>query len=109
MNLAVVSAAEWDSELITDLTPECRMLREPQVMGIARPAPADQAGLGGDEFDVILVAYPARLRQSQLALVDANRLRDWIGYCGEGPIRHRRLSFGRRRRKIFRDIFCGTI
>jgi hypothetical protein len=48
VNRAVVHAAEWDSEFIAGLAPECARLRVSQVVGIGRRAAADQASLLGD-------------------------------------------------------------
>jgi hypothetical protein len=47
------------------------VLREAKVMGICRPAPANQTRLFGYEFDVLLVTKAARLGMGQPALVDA--------------------------------------
>jgi hypothetical protein len=44
MELAVVAAAQRDGELVAHLAPERTMLREPKMMGICRPASANQTG-----------------------------------------------------------------
>ena len=62
VHLAMMAAAQRDDEFVAHLAPERRMLREPKVMGIRRPAPTDQTGLFGHEFDVGLVPKPTRLR-----------------------------------------------
>ncbi len=55
MNLAMMSAAQGDSELVADLTTERPALGKAQVMGIARLAAADQARSdhesGGRQFE----------------------------------------------------------
>ena len=63
MNLAVVRAAQWDRELVTDFAPECAQLSKANVVAIRGAAAADQARLPRDEFEVVLVADPARLRK----------------------------------------------
>ena len=61
MDLAMMAAAERDRELIADLAAQRPMLGEAQMMGIGRPAAANQTGLLGDKPNVVAVAYPARL------------------------------------------------
>ena len=63
-------SAQRDSELITDLAAEGRVLCEPQVMGIRRSPAANQARLLGDVSDVISVPNPARLGEGEGAFVD---------------------------------------
>jgi hypothetical protein len=71
MNFAVVSATQWDGELIADLAPECPALGKSEVVGIRGSTTANQTRVLGDRFDVIPVANPAWLRQCQHALIDA--------------------------------------
>jgi hypothetical protein len=71
MNGSVVRPAERDSELVAHLAAERAWLHEAEVMGIGWLATADQAGLGGDEPKVLLVAIAPRLGDGQDALVDA--------------------------------------
>src|ERR1700683_479341 len=75
VNLTMVTAAQGDGELIANLAPQCRVLREPKVMAVGRPAAAYQTSLRGNVFDVIPVTNPARLRERQNALVDGSRPR----------------------------------
>ena len=70
VDLAMVSAAERDGELIADFATECPPLREPQMVGIRGLAAADQARLLGHLSDVLSVPNPAGLRQGQGPLVD---------------------------------------
>ena len=57
----MMAAAQRDDEFVAHLAPERRMLREPKVMGVRGPAPTNQTGLFGHEFDVVLVPKPTRL------------------------------------------------
>jgi hypothetical protein len=80
MDLAMVSSAQWDGELVTHLAAERRVLREAQVMGVRGSAAANQARLLGNEPDVIPVANPARLRQRQHAYRPPwTATSDWAG------------------------------
>jgi hypothetical protein len=65
MDLTVVSATERDSKFVADLAAKCRWLREPQVMGVGRPATTDQTGLPGNRFDMPPVANASWYRQGQ--------------------------------------------
>ena len=70
---AVVGAAERHHEFVADLAAERPRLGEAQVVRVGRLAAADQAGLLGDEPQVLLVAVALGLRQREHALVDAGR------------------------------------
>ena len=66
VQLSMVDTAHRDSELVTDFAPERAGLGKAQMMGICGRTAAHQAGLGGDELAVVLVAqtdglgrYPA--------------------------------------------------
>src|ERR1700722_16582062 len=52
----MVQATDRHRELVADLAPEGAGLGKTQVVGINGRAPADEAGLVGDEFAVVLVA-----------------------------------------------------
>ena len=67
----MMAPAQRHGELIADLAAERAMLREAQMMGVCRPAPANQTRLFGHEPDVLLVTKAARLGMGQPALVDA--------------------------------------
>jgi hypothetical protein len=56
MDLTVVSATEWDGELVANLAAKRRWLRKAQVMCIGGAATADQTGLLGDRFDMLPIA-----------------------------------------------------
>ena len=71
----MMAAAQRHGELIADLAPECAVLREAQMMGICRPAAANQTRLFGHEPHVIPVTNAARLGIGQMGLIDA---------CGPG-------------------------
>ena len=71
MHLAMMPSAQRHGELVAGLAAERAMLREAKMMGICRPAPANQARLFGHEPDVLLVTKAPRLGVGQPALVDA--------------------------------------
>jgi hypothetical protein len=58
MELAMVTAAERHRGLVADLATERALLRKPQIMWICRLAPADKAGMGGNELQMIAVTQP---------------------------------------------------
>ena len=64
MQLAVVTAAERDRELIAHFEADRSWLRKTQMMWIGRLSSADQTRLCGDEFQVRLVTQSLRLAQS---------------------------------------------
>jgi hypothetical protein len=70
MQLSVMTAAERHREFIADFHADPPWLSKTQMMRIARLPPADQAGLGGDEFQVRLIAQPLGFGDRELALVD---------------------------------------
>ena len=70
MHFAMVAATERDRELIADLAPQRRALREPQMMGVAGLTTANQTRLLCHVADVIPVANPARFGEGKRALVD---------------------------------------
>ena len=75
MNLAVVSAAERDGELVADLATERLRLAKAEVMRVSRLAAADQAGLGGNKSQMSLVAKAFWLSEGENAFVDLLRSR----------------------------------
>ena len=101
----MVPSTQGDGELIADLAAERPALREAQMVGIRRSATANQARLLGHISDVIAVANPARLRQSQHALIDHLRSRPVLRLLGwMRAVRSQRLlNFVRRLRLI-----CGA-
>jgi hypothetical protein len=48
MHFAMMSAAEWDRELVAHLAAKRRRLRKSQVVGIGRTTAADQTWLFGN-------------------------------------------------------------
>jgi len=95
MQFAMVSAAERDGELVTDLAAERSALCEAEVMGVGRLPFADQAGLLRDVTEVIAVADAPRLGEGECGFVDGftgSRLalpllsfnRDGFAGCGSG-------------------------
>ena len=77
MDLAMVSSAQRDRELVADFAAKRPALGETQMVGVTGLSAADQTCAPGDEFDVLSVANPPRLRDSQNALVDN---------CGPRPL-----------------------
>jgi hypothetical protein len=86
VHLSVVSATQWNGELIADLAGKGPALRKAQVVGIARLAAADQARLPGHILHVIAVPHPAGFREGQRTFV--NRLRAGFGpwWPGNEPL-----------------------
>ena len=73
MQLPMVTAAERDSELITDFQTDRSWLRKSKMMRIGRLSPADEARLRCNEFEMCLVTEPFGFGNGELALVDAIR------------------------------------
>jgi hypothetical protein len=76
-----VSAAQWDREFVADLEAETAGLREPQMVGIAGLAPANEARLFGYEQQVGLVTQATRHGDRQHTLVNAGAhllVRRWL-------------------------------
>jgi hypothetical protein len=62
MDLTVMAAAQRHGEFIAHFSTERAVLREAQMMGVGRPAAADQARLFGHELDVVFITKAARFR-----------------------------------------------
>jgi hypothetical protein len=60
----MVPPTQRHRELVTDLAPESRRLREAQVVSVCGASPTDETGLLGNVPDVIAVPDAARLRQA---------------------------------------------
>jgi hypothetical protein len=73
VDFAMVTAAERNSELIADLAAKCPALHKPEMMGIGRLSPADQARMLGDRSDVIPVTRPTGFGHGKHAFVDRVR------------------------------------
>ena len=73
MNLGMVTSAEGDDPLVADLSPECAALRKAQMMRIGRCAAADEAWLGRDKSEMILVSNATQFGTDKFALVNALR------------------------------------
>ena len=61
VNLAMVYAAEWDSQFVAHLAPERPMLGKPKVMSVSRLATTYNARLLGQELNVGSVPDAPRL------------------------------------------------
>jgi len=70
MDLAMMSPAEWDCELVADPAAERSVLRKAQMVGIAWLASADQAGLLDNKPHMLAIANAPRLGMRQHRLVD---------------------------------------
>src|SRR5437868_2084360 len=70
MQLAMMSTAQRDGELVTDPAAQCSVLRKTQMMGLARLTSADQAGLPSDKPHMLPVANAPRLGMRQDGLLD---------------------------------------
>ncbi len=92
--------AERHGKLIGDFAPHGPGLGEFQVMGLGRCAAANETGLGGYHFEMVLVANPLWLGKSKLALVNSvramrGRLGDSLRRIGIHPRHYRSAaSFG---------------
>ena len=73
MQLSVMAPAKRHGELVTDFKTHCPRLRKAQMMRIGRLPAANQARLGGNKFQVCLVAQALGLGDSELAFVDSGR------------------------------------
>jgi hypothetical protein len=94
----VVPIAQGHGELVRHLETECAGLCEANMMGLSRPAAADQAGLFRHEGEVTLIAHALFLGESQLT----RRLRGLAGRTSSAsPVRSVRGSL----RKIIRRGF----
>jgi hypothetical protein len=71
MHRTMMPATEWDRELIADLAAECTRLREPEVVGVAGLAAAQETRLLGDVAQVLPVTIAPRRSHREDTLVDA--------------------------------------
>ena len=81
VQFAMVCPAQRDREFLADLEAETAGLREPQMVGVAGLAPANEARLFGDEPQVGLVTQATRHGDCQHALIDAGAdllVRRWL-------------------------------
>jgi hypothetical protein len=102
MHLAMVPSTQGHGELIAYFAAKRPALREAQVMGFRGLAAANQKRLLGHISDVSSVQHPARLRQSQYALIDRLRSRPVLRPLGWMRIVHseRLLNFPWRLRPV---------
>ena|SRR6516164_7893853 len=70
MHLAMMTTAEWDRELIANLSAQRRGLCKPEMMRIGGTPAANQAWLFGDCFHMLSVADPPDHRQPQDRFID---------------------------------------
>jgi hypothetical protein len=71
MNLAMMASAECDDPLVADLSSKRAALCKAQMMCIGGCAAADEARLGRDKSEMILVPDATRLGMGKWALVNA--------------------------------------
>ena len=62
MNFAVMSTAQWHRELITHLAPKRSALCKSEVVRVGRTPAANQTRMSCDEFNMLSIAGPTRLR-----------------------------------------------
>ena len=70
VEFAMVAAAERHGELVADFGAERPRLGEADVVRVGRGPAAQDARLGGDVAQMVLVTNPSGLTQNQHALVD---------------------------------------
>jgi hypothetical protein len=85
VQFAMVSAAQRDGKLVADLEAEAARLPEPQMMGIAGLAPANEARLFGHEPQVGLVTQATRHGDCQHAFCRCGSAS--LGSSLAGPVR----------------------
>ena len=122
----VVGPAKGNRELVADPAAQRSRLGKSQVVGVRRPAAAQEARLGGNELEMRTIAVAAWFAQRESAFIDmpSNRIIHSIlgprAYCGgydavRGGARHRSdrppatsLSEGIRRHRSG-SIFLGQL
>jgi hypothetical protein len=70
MNFAVMSTAQGDRKLITHLSSEGSALCKSEVVRIGRTPAANQTRMSCDEFNMLSIAGPTRLRMGRTAFFD---------------------------------------
>jgi hypothetical protein len=70
VELAMMTAAQRNGELVAHFAGESAVLREPKVMRIGRNPAAHEARTACYQSDVVAIANPTELRHGQHALVD---------------------------------------
>ena len=93
---AMVGAAQRHGELVADPAAQGPWLHEPEVMGVARLSPADQAWLRRHELQMGAIAVAPRFAHGEGALVDMP---------GNGVV-HRRQLGQRRSGRLGRRVLC---
>ena len=112
VELAMMSPAQGNCELITDLAAKSAVLGEPQMMRVARLSPADQTGLLGDKAHVIAIANAPRFGVHEHSFVNrlgcgfsipstpvlgAGRLEFWLGDLAFGAMNGKAEKLGAKR------------
>ena len=95
MNRTVMSATEWDRELITDFAAKRTRLSKSEVVGVGGLAGADEARLLHDIAQVLSVAIAPRGSEREDALVDALRVIWGDGFGADGVLRSRWPNYRR--------------
>jgi hypothetical protein len=67
---AMMTSAQWDGVFVADPAADGARLSKSEVMGIGRPAPADQARLRRHEAEVRTIPIAARFAQLKCTFVD---------------------------------------
>jgi hypothetical protein len=90
----VVGAAQGNRKLVADPPAQCPRLCKSQMVGVGRPAPAQQARLRCHELQVRAIAVAVRFAQRGECSLDEAGIRGREGVlCAERPLRPRRGLF----------------
>ena len=98
VQLPMMQPADRNGEAVAHFPPHRPLLCELDVMGIRRGAAADQAGLGGDKFQMLAIAVAYRFADN----------RNWLG-AGLSPLRRavmvtRLLALGKQGRSRVAEL-----
>ena len=80
VKFAVMRPAQWHGELVTDLLSKSPRLRKAQMMRVAGLPATDEAGLFGDEAQVLSISLPQRFWDCERSLTGYRWL-TWIDLC----------------------------
>jgi hypothetical protein len=73
MVVAVMRSAKRHGEFVADLSSYRPRLRKAEMVGVGGTSAANQTWMRCDEFEMALVAMPARLADREFALLDFAR------------------------------------
>src|SRR3984957_18338335 len=81
VQLSMVDTAHRDGELVADLAPKRAWLGKAQMVGVCGQTAAHQAGLGGDELAVVLVAQADGLGRYPASAGPGSYRKSFLGFC----------------------------